>query len=170
MMRNSILITINDRTDYLTTLEAVTGDKTEFSTEEAGTLLNIYRKDAAQRLGFTDETLVKAVLALDVPGVNLLDSHDADALADLCELCADWRTKPEKAAAVKDAALTGNVSAPLTLAMARAALDAYAGQSDIAHYRDEIKDLADRLRQADEEAFSDASAFLIRVREYVRTK
>lgn len=168
MMKNDILFTVNDKSDYMAVLEAVSGAKTSFTEEEKASLLAIYIGSAEKQLGFAGGTLVKAILALDVPGANLLDKADADALAALSELCKEWEPKPEKAATVKDSALSGDVSQPLALALARAALDAYAGQSDLTEYREEIKALSEFLRLADEEMFSDASAFLIRVRERVR--
>lgn len=169
-MKNIILPSVNDRIDYLTVLEAVTEEKTEFSPEEAENLLAIYMKDADQKLGFANEALVKSVLALDVPGANLLDKTDADALTELCTLCADWEPNVEKAGTVKAAALNGAVSQSLALVFARAALDAYAGQNDITAYREDIVSLTKFLKQAEDKAFEDASKFLIRVRERVRTK
>ena len=167
-MKTNVISTINSKSDYLTALEAITGEKQSFTEEEKDKLLAIYADNAKNKFGFEDETLLRAVLALDVPAVNLLDKADADALAALCGLCADWEPDTEKAGPVKAAALSGDVSAPLTLAMARAALDALVGQQDISPYREDIKALAEFLKDADEDAFSDASAFLIRVRERVR--
>lgn len=169
-MKADALSNIDKKTDYLMTLDAVTGAKTSFTDQEKSDLLAVYADNAKNKFGFEDETLVKAVLDLDVTGVNLLDKADADALSDLCELYKDWEPKPEKAAAVKGSALSGDVSQPLALALARAALDTYAGQSDIAPYREEIKALAELLKGADEGSFADASAFLIRVCERVRTR
>ena len=163
-----VIGTIDKKEDYLAALEAMTGEKTEFTSEEAGKLLEIYLERAKNKLGFGDETLVKAVLALDVPGANLLEQADADALAVLAELCGDWTPGPEKIDAARTAAMDGDVSRPLALAMARAALDAYAGQSDIGQYREEIKALAGVLGQADEDSFADACTFIVRVRERVR--
>lgn len=167
-MSNLILSSIGRKDDYLMALEAVTEEKTEFSQEDSEKLLTIYRENAKNNFGFDDEIMVKAALALDIPRANLLDKTNAAALAILCELCKDWEPKPENASAVKDAALSGDVAMPLSLAMARAALDAYAGQDDLDPYREEIKALAEFLKQADKEAFYDASVFLIRVRERVR--
>lgn len=160
--------TISSKEDYLTVLEAVTGEKTVFTEQEAMKLMTIYLDNAESKFGFADEILVKAVMALDVHGANLLDKADADALAALSQLCADWEPKPEKANAAKTAALAGDVSAPLALALARASLDAYASQPDIVPYREDIATLAEALKQADEATFSAASAFLIRVHERVR--
>lgn len=167
-MRNSVLQYINNIEDYKTVIDAITGEKQEFAEEEASNLLAIYAKGAVNMFGFEAEVLVKAVLALDVPGANLLDKSDAGALTALSELCKDWEPTLEKAATVKEIALSGDVSAPLSLALARAALDTYASQSDLAKYREEIKALSEFLKLADEEMFSDACAFLIRVRERVR--
>lgn len=167
-MKNIILPSVKDRTDYLTVLEAVTEEKTEFTPEEAKNLLDIYMKDADQKLGFANETLVKSVLAMDVPTVNLLDEADADALIALSDLCADWEPNVEKAGTVKAAALSGDVSQPLALVLARAALDAYAGQNDITAYREDIVSLTKFLKQAEDKAFEDASKFLLRARERAR--
>lgn len=160
--------TIDKKEDYMTVLEALMGEKTEFTPEEAGKLLEIYQEDAKNKFGIADETLVKAVLALDVPGANLLDKADADALAVLAELCRDWTPGPEKISAVKAAAMAGGASQPMALAMARAALDAYACQSDIGPYREEIRALAGVVGQADEDSFAAACNFLVRVRERAR--
>lgn len=170
MAKNDILTAIRDRTEYTIVLDAVTGLKTSFSGEEVAKLLEIYRDNAKNNFGFADETLVKAVLAMDVPGANLLGKADAEALDDLCELCKDWAQNPEKAAAVAACALSGDVSEPLALALARAALDVYAAQDNVAQYREEITALADLLKGADEAAFADASVFLIRVRERARVR
>lgn len=167
-MKINVLPTIDDKTDYMTALEAVTGAKTSFTEEEKAKLLDIYVKNAERGFGFEGETLVKAVLALDVPGVNLLDKDDADALTTLCELCKDWEPDTEMAEAAKTAVLSGTVSGSLSLALARAALDALADQKDITPYREDIKALAEFLKDADGDAFSDASVFLVRVRERVR--
>lgn len=169
-MKNEIWTTVGNKSCYLAVLEAVTGVKTGFTEEEKSQLLAVYADHAKNKYGFADTDLVKALLALDVPGANLLDKSDADALAVLSDLCKDWEPKPEKTAAVKDVALSGDVPQPLALALARAALDAYAGQNDLTKYREEIKALSEFLKLADEEMFSDASAFLIRVRERVRTR
>lgn len=167
-MKTNEISTIGSKSDYLAVLEAVTGEKTEFSQEDADKLLGIYRENAKNNFGFDDEALVKAVLALDVPAVNLLGKADADALAALSTLCGDWEGKPELAMDAKSAALNGAVSKSLALALARAALDAYAGQRDLTTYREDIKALVEFLKNADEDAFADASVFLIRVRERVR--
>lgn len=167
MKSNEISTTVS-KSDYLTVLEAVTREKTSFTGEEKARLLTVYADSAKIKYGFENETLVKAILALDVPGANLLNETDSKALETLRQLCGDWSPDAEKAATVKDAAMNGDASEPLKLAAARAALDAYANQSDLSPYRDEIKDLAGLLKQADEAAFSDASVFLIRVRERVR--
>lgn len=167
-MKTDVFSIINSKTDYLAALEAVTGEKTAFTKDEKAKLLEIYADTARNKFGFEDGVLVKAVLALDVPGANLLDKADADALTALAGLCADWTPDAKKAGPVKDAALSGDVSRPLDLALARAALDAYAGQKDLAPYREDIKALAEFLKDADEDAFGDASMFLIRVRERVR--
>lgn len=169
-MKTDILSIINKKSDYMMALDVATGAKTSFTDQEKSELLAVYADNAKNKFGFDDETLVKAVLALDAPGANLLDKPDAAALAALSDLCKDWELKPEKAAAVKDSALSEDVSQPLALALARAALDAYAGQNDLTEYREEIKALSAFLSLADEKMFSDASAFLIRVRERVRTR
>lgn len=158
--------TIREKDDYFTVLDAVSGEKTEFTADESQKLLDIYTKNGKRLFGFENEALVKAVLALLMPGTSLLDKADADALAILCELIKN--EGPDKANAVKAAALSGDVSAPLALAMARAALDAYAGQKDLAPYREDIRALADVLRGADEAAFADACVFLIHVRVWAR--
>lgn len=167
-MKGNILDTIYSKNDYMTALEAVIGEKQSYTEDEKAKLLEIYADNAKNKMGFGDEIMVKAVLALDVPGANLLDKADADALVSLRELCADWERDPEKANAVKDAALAGDVSKPLALAMARAALDALAGQKDTAVYREDIAALAEFLKSAEEETFAEASRFLLRVRERVR--
>lgn len=167
-MKNDILFTLNDKSDYMTVLEAVSGAKTSFTEEEKANLLSIYTGSAAKQLGFAGETLVKAILALDVPGANLLNQADADALSALCELYKSLEPDAEKAREVKTAALSGDVSEPLALALARAALDILAGLSDIAPYREDINALAEFLGKAEKETFAEASVFLIRVRERVR--
>lgn len=167
-MKNDILFAIKDKSDYMAVLEAVSGAKTSFTEEEKASLLAIYIEIAAKQLGFAGETLVKAILDLDVPGANLLDRADADALTALRELYMSWEPDAEKAREVKTAALSGDVSEPLALALARAALDILAGLSDIAPYREDINALAEFLGKAEKETFADASVFLIRVRERVR--
>lgn len=169
-MNSGILNQIGNKDDYMKVIEAALGVKTDFTEAEKAGLLAIYQETSEGSFGFTDKTLVKAILAMEVPGANLLDKPDADALAALSDLCKDWEPNPEKAATVKDFALSGDVSQPLALALARAALDAYAGQNNLTEYREEIKALSAFLSLADEKMFSDASAFLIRVRERVRTR
>lgn len=167
-MNNRILGSISSKNDYLTALESATGTKTSFTEEEKAKLLAVYTQNAKRGLGFENEPLVKAVLALDVPGASPLDEADAGALDVLCALCGDWKPDVEKAEAAKTAALDGNVSAPLSMALARAALDAYTGQSNISSYREEIIALSGFLGQVEDKEFEDASVFLIRVREQVQ--
>lgn len=167
-MKLNVLPEIKNKADFMVTLEAVSGEKTSFAAEEKERLLAVYMNSAADKFGFAGETLVKAVLALDVPGANLLDEADAGALDVLCALCRDWEPDPLKAAAVKAAALSGDVSQPLALALARAALDAYTGQSNISSYRDEVIALSKFLGQVEDKEFEDASVFLFRVRERVQ--
>lgn len=167
-MRNSILVNTWELDKYQMVLDAATGKKTDFTEEEKAKVLAIYTERAKITFGFDDEVLLKSVLSLDVPGANLLDKADADALDVLCELYKDWEQKPEKALAAKNVALSGDVSEALSLALVRAALDTLAGQTDIAPYREDIEALAEYLKQAGEDIFSDVSAFLVRVRERVR--
>ena len=167
-MKNDIWTAVENKSCYLAVLEAVTGVKTGFTKEEKSQLLAVYADHAKNKYGFSDTDLVKALLALDVPGANLLGKADNSALTALSELCRDWEPDAEKAGTVKAAALAGNVSQPLALALARAALDAYAGQRDLTPFREDIKALAEFLKCADEDAFSDASMFLLRVRERVQ--
>lgn len=168
-MRNDILAGISDLNDYKMVVEAVTGEKKTFTVEESEKLLAVYEDCAERIMGITDQTLAKAVLALDVPGANLLDRADGDALAALCGLYKGREGILEKAEIIKELALCGDVSGPLALVLARAALDTYIEQSDIAAHRNEIKELADFLKDAaDESKFGSASAFLIRVRKSVR--
>ena len=167
-MNSGILNQIGNKDDYMKVIEAALGVKTDFTEADMAGLLAIYQETSEGSFGFTDKTLVKAILAMEVPGANLLDKPDADALAALSDLCKDREPNPEKAATVKDFALSGDVSQPLALALARAALDAYAGQRDLTPFREDIKALAEFLKCADEDAFSDASMFLLRVRERVQ--
>lgn len=167
-MKSNILIRVDNKTDYMTVLEAVTGGKTEFTADEKTRLLEIYLDSAKNKFGVEDKTLVKAILAMDVPGANLLEEADAGALDVLCALCRDWEPDVEKAKAAKTTALDGNVSAPLSMSLARAALDAYAGQNDISSYREEVVALSEFLGQVEDKEFEEASVFLIRVRERVQ--
>lgn len=167
-MKEHMLSSIREKADYLALAEAVTGEKTVFTKEEKAKLLEIYAENATNRFGFENAVLVRAVLALDVPGANLLDKADADALSTLCTLFEGWDQKPERAGAVRTAALNGDVSEPMALAMARAALDTYAMQKDLVPYREDIRALTEFLRGAEEDAFSEGCAFLVRVRERVR--
>lgn len=169
-MKTDVLSNVDKKADYLMTLDAVTGTKESFTDQEKLDLLAVYEDNAKNKFGFDNETLVKAVLVMDVPGASLLDKTDIDAMSALCELYKDWESKPERAETVKDAALSGDVSQPLALALARAALDTYAGQSDLVQYREEIKALSKFLGLAEDAAFEDASVFLIRVRERVRVR
>lgn len=173
-MKNDILSSVLIKNDYLTIMEAVTGAKTSFTQEEKTHLLNIYLENAATAFGVRDATLLKLLAVLDTapdkaapetsPLAGDLDAADIAALTNLITLCKDWNPTPEKAQAVKATALGGGTSAILAQALARAALDVYAGRSDITPYQEDINTLAAFLKQADEETFSDASTFLIRVR------
>lgn len=177
-MKADILNTITNKNDYLAVLDATTGIKTVFTQEEKETLQNIYMSCSESWCGSNSPELAKLLLALDTapdkatpggsPLADGLSEADLSALGALYGLCADWERKPEKAEPVKTAALSGSASSPLTLALARAALDAYAGQNDAAQYLEEITALADLLRQTDDAGFTNASAFLVRVRERCR--
>ena len=177
-MNIRILGSIGGKNDYLTVLEAVSGTKTSFTEEEKAKLLTIYSENAESGFGFADESLSKMMLVLDTapdknaPGTSPLAGElggaDLDALSSLTALCGNWEGKPELAVDAKSAALNGAVSKPLSLALARAALDALASQKDITPYREDITVLTSLLGQAEDKAFEDASKFLIRVRERVR--
>lgn len=179
-MKNDILTTIENKADYKLVLEALTGEKTTFTEEEKAKLLEIYHDSAVQKFGFDDDTLVRALLVLDTapengpdssPFAGLLDQGTLSALAALTALETGWRKAtqdPAPALAAKTTALEGGGSAPLNLALARAALDALAGQADLTPYRADITALADFLNGAGDETFTDASRFLVRVRERVR--
>lgn len=175
-MKNDILTTIENKTDYKLALEALTGEKTTFSEEEKARLLAVYTDNAGGRFGFSDDTLVRALLVLDTapengpdssPFAELLNQAALSALSALIALEAAWRKAnqdPAPALAAKTAALDGDASAPLDLALARAALDALAGRSDLTPYRTDINALADFLNGAGDEGFTEASRFLVKVR------
>lgn len=177
-MRNTVLNSLNDLNNYMTVLDAITGTKQDFSEEETAQLLAIYEDDAENKFGFTGNELVKMLLVLDTAAekgkpdtsslFGILDTSDLSALAVLTALCVDWEQKPEPALTAKSAALCESVSEPLALALARAALDVLAGQNDIAAYREDIAALAEFLKNAGEETFTNASKFLIHVRDRVR--
>lgn len=169
-MKSNIFSTIRNKEDYLTVFDAITNTKPSYTEDEKAKLLSIYTENAASELGFSDDTLIKAILVLDIPAVNLLNKADMDALSALSALYVDWELDVEKAHIVKDAALNGGVTQSLAISMARATLDVYLSQNDIAKYQKDINSLSEFLKQADAKIFSDACAFLIRVRERVRTR
>lgn len=174
-MRNHILTSIEDKNSYLAVVDAVGGEKKAFTDEEKTQLLAVYADKASNKFGFSEESLLKLLIVMDtaqekgVPDTSALaeevSREDFSALCALCALYMDWEQKPELALKVKKAALDMDVSNPLALALARAALDALAAKRDISLYREDIIELSAFLRQADSDAFADASRFLLRVQE-----
>lgn len=176
-MKNEIMAAIDGKKDYIMTMDAITGTKREFTQEETESLLKIYEDNGERAFGFSDKELVKMVLVMDTAAgdgpdsstmKDLLGGADLEGLCALTALCGDRGRRPELALKVKDAALSDGVNDKLALAMARAALDVLAAQNDITPYREDINALAAFLKQAGEDAFADASRFLVRVMERAR--
>lgn len=176
-MKANILTGIDSLENYRIVLEAITGTKREFTQEETESLLKVYEDNGERAFGFSDKELVKMVLVMDTAAgdgpdsstmKDLLDKADLEGLCALTALCGDRGRRPELALKVKDAALSDGVNDKLALAMARAALDVLVGQNDITPYREDINALAAFLKQAGEDAFADASRFLVRVMERAR--
>lgn len=179
-MKSNILDWVDEKENYMAVMDAIVGTEKHYTDEDKKQMLDIYAKRAVDLFGFTDQVLLKALIILDTaqgpgktepresPVKDMVSREDLDGLSALCDLYADWQPDLNKAEAVKTNALSGDMSETLALALARAALDVYAGQKDLANYREDIAALAGMLKGADEAAFSDASAFLIRVRERVR--
>lgn len=177
-MRNNILNSIDDLDSYMVVLEAVTGSKKDFTAEETARLVAIYLDNAENKFGIMGDGLVKMLLVLDTAAEKgrpetsslsgVLSKADLDALGALAALYEDWTQNPEQGRKARNAALAEGVDEVLRLALARAALDALAGQKDIAAYREDIAALAEFLKSAEEETFANASRFLLRVRERVR--
>lgn len=177
-MRNIILENTGDHNEYIAVMDAVSGLKEDFSQEDVENLTKIYRKYYNKISEPNLDGLIRLLLVLDTaadgtqpessPLFGNLDGTEANAMRALYNVCKDWEPNAEQAAAAKTAALSGDVSEPLALALARAALDVYAGQKDFTAFREDIKPLANLLKQADEADFSDASLLLIQVRERVR--
>lgn len=177
-MTSDMIHTINSKTDYLAMVKAVTGLKTSFTQDEEARLFAVYQDRAEKKFGFTNETLLRLLMVLDTapdkttpagsPLAGALNKTDLDGFAALCGLHTDLEQEPEKARTIKGAALAGDVSGPLALALARAALDTYAEQRDLTPYRKDIEELVEFLKGADEASFTDACAFLVRVWERVR--
>lgn len=176
-MKNEMLSAITSQKDYMAVADAIIGAKQNFSGEETENLLRIYMENGKRAFGFDDEFLVKMMLVMDTaagdgpessPMKDLLDKADLEGLGALHALCRDRGRRPEPALKVKDTVLSGGVNEKLSLAMARAALDVLVGQNDITPYREDINALAAFLKQAGEDAFADASRFLVRVMERAR--
>lgn len=176
-MKTDILSCIDVIENYNSILDATTGVKQEFTKEETENLLRLYKENGKRAFGFDDEFLVKMMLVMDTAVGDSLDSStmkdmmdkaDLDGLGALFTLCKNHGRRPEPALKVKAAVLSGGMNEKLSLAMARAALDVLVGQNDITPYREDINALAAFLKQAGEDAFADASRFLLRVMERAR--
>lgn len=173
-MNNKFIANISDKNEYVTVMEAVTGTKRSFTDAEKEKLRQIYINEAETNFGFANEELVKLLLVLDTaqdktdpagsPMADGLDKTSLDALGILAALHGSRIKKPELALAAKTAALNGDVSELLALALARAALDTLSVQQDIAAYREDINGLIELLNRADNEMFQQASMFLHHVR------
>lgn len=177
-MRSDVINIISKKDAYLTAVSAVTGAKTVYTEDEKTSLVKIYQENAEIKFGFADELLLRLIIVLDTaqdkadpmssPFAGDLSENDRDALTALWELYKKGKQSPKEIEPVKTAALSKNVSKPLALALARAALDVLVDQTDISPYREDIGALADLLKNAEDDTFSDASNFLIRVRGRVQ--
>lgn len=172
-MNNVFLTNIDRRKDYLDVIEAITRTKQSFTEEEKGNLFDIYKHEIMDKLGFRDETLVRAFLAIDTapdkaipsgsPLAAELSTIDRAALDKLVEMCMDQKCGLDLALSAKETALREGVNIILALGLARASLNIFAWRKDIAPYRDDINDLISFLNQSDDDQFHEASSFLIQV-------
>lgn len=175
-MKNDVLISIEEKNEYLIAAQAVSGVKDSFTAEEKAALLSAYRKYVENWFGAGDDTAAESLLALDTakekgkPATSALaEELGGDALAALALLtdvaaARAWDRDAEKARQAKQLALAGGLPQTLALALARAALDVMAVQEDVTAYREDIEELAEHLKTVEDKDFANAGRFLSGVR------
>lgn len=156
---------ITDKNDYLTVVNAISGTKTEFTENEKQQLLSIYSNSPEIKAGFASDTLIKCILTLDVPSIDILDQPMSNALSALAELCRQPNPDVISINAVQNLILSDNIDQSLSISMARAVIDAFIVRDDCLMHHDQITALLNYIGKVESYVFTEATLLLFRVRE-----
>lgn len=156
---------ITDKNDYLAVVNAISGTKTEFTDDEKQHLLSIYSSSPDIKAGFASDVLIKCILTLDVPSIDILEQPISEAFSALTELCGQPEPDMASIDAVQNLVLSGNIDQSLSISMARAVIDAFIIRDDCLAHCEQITTLLNYVGKVEPYVFTEATLLLFRVRE-----